>query len=82
MSSVLAALTAVERSDLRQRMEGELAALEETSRMATEELRQIDLAWDRRDHALAGRLVVLQQEFAYLGKWQAQLREDLFQLGG
>lgn len=74
------ALLAGERAAHRQELESTLGALETAEAAATAELRDLDAVWDTRDAATAPRLAAFQQRFAFLLKWQAQLREDLFRL--
>jgi curved DNA-binding protein CbpA len=80
-SSVSAALVSIEKSALRDDLETELAAVEALGRAANDELQRLDEAWENRPPGIIGRLAALQQQFAFLAKWQAQLREDLFHLG-
>lgn len=65
----------------RQELETIRAALTIAEAAAQEELRAIDSHWEARDEAARSALAALQQRFAFLAKWQAQLREDLFRLG-
>ncbi|HSI11797.1 MAG TPA: hypothetical protein VK961_07120 [Chthoniobacter sp.] len=80
-SPLARALLAGERAGQKSALEGVLAALADGEEAAREELRSINASWDSRDKATHGALVALQQRLAFLGKWQAQLREDLFRLG-
>ena len=47
---------------------------------ALAELRTLDAAWPAPDPAALENLAALQARFAFLAKWTAQLREDVFQL--
>jgi len=73
---LLAGDRAVQRRDL-QTVLGELEATE----VATlADLRTLDAEWNQRDASTPARLAAAQQQFSFLAKWQAQLREDLFRL--
>ena len=76
------ALLAEEHAVHRRKIECGLAVLASAEAAALGELRGLDAAWEQRDETTRGRLAAAQQRFAFLAKWQLQLREDLFQLGG
>ncbi len=74
------ALLAEERHSLWQRasaLKGELEAAYDASLAL---LRALDADWEPRAAGAAERLAALQQRFAYLSKWRAQLGESLFKL--
>ena len=79
-SPLARALLAEQRTACRQEIETTLASLAALDSGAQAELESIDAHWDQRDESTRTRLVAAQQQFAYLAKWQAQLREDLFRL--
>jgi curved DNA-binding protein CbpA len=76
------ALAMEEGQTLRTEIEATLAALGKAESAALEELRALDARWEERDPQNPALVATLQQHFAYLSKWQGQLREDLFRLGG
>jgi len=80
-SPLARALLAGDRATYRRDLEATVGALAETETAALEDLRQLDALWEQRDEAMRDRLAAAQQHFAYLAKWQAQLREELFRLG-
>lgn len=75
------ALLAGDQATHRHALEETLAALAALENAAQEELRALDARWETRDETLRTTVITLQQRFAFLAKWQAQLREDLFRLG-
>jgi len=81
-SPLARALLAGEGAAHRHELEAALAMLADFETAALAELRALDAAWAPRDEAARARLASVQQQFAYLAKWQAQLREDLFRLDG
>lgn len=80
-SPLARALLAGDRAAQIAALQGVLAALVASEDAAREEVRAIDADWDARDEATCATLAALQQRLAFLAKWQAQLREDLFRLG-
>ena len=80
-SPLARALLAGEHAVHRHELETALANLAAAETAALEELRALDAAWDERNETTRNRLAAVQQRFAFLAKWQAQLREDLFRLG-
>lgn len=80
-SPLARALLAGERAGQRSALAEALAALADGEDAAREELRSLDSNWDARDEKARAALAALQQRLAFLAKWQAQLREDLFRLG-
>jgi len=76
------ALLAGEKAAHRRDLETALAMLSAGETSARENLRLLDTGWSQRQDATHDLLAAVQQNFAFLAKWQAQLREDLFQLGG
>ncbi len=76
------ALLAGEKAGLVTGLESALARLTSAHEAALAELRAHDAAWPAPSAADWERLSVLQASFAFLEKWTAQLREDLFRLGG
>jgi len=80
-SPLARALLAGDHAAHRGNLESTLAALAAAEAAAQDDLRAIDTGWEGRDDATRAQLGALQQRFAYLAKWQAQLREDLFRLG-
>jgi curved DNA-binding protein CbpA len=80
-SPLARALLAGDQAAHRAALDEALAVLVSAGHAAQEELRAVDSAWDARDEATRVALVALQQRFAFLAKWQTQLREDLFRLG-
>jgi hypothetical protein len=80
-SPLARALLAGDRAAYRKELQSIVAALGMAAVAATEELRVVDAAWESRDESTRGALTALQQRFAFLAKWQAQVREDLFRLG-
>jgi len=75
------ALLAGDQATHRRELEGTLAELAAAETAAQDDLRSIDAQWAARDGDTRDQVAALQQRFAYLAKWQAQLREDLFRLG-
>ncbi|EDY18822.1 heat shock protein DnaJ domain protein [Chthoniobacter flavus Ellin428] len=80
-SPLARALLVGDRAAQRKELETILVALGGAEAAAREELRAVDAEWETRDEATRAALAALQQRFAFLAKWQAQLREDLFRLG-
>jgi hypothetical protein len=80
-SPLARALLAGEQGAHRRELESTLAALVSAEQAARDELRALDAMWDSRDDSTRLPLAALQQRFAFLTKWQAPLREDLFRLG-
>jgi curved DNA-binding protein CbpA len=80
-SPLARALLAGDQATHRRNLESMLAALASAEAAAQDDLHAIDTGWASRDDATREQLSALQQRFAYLAKWQAQLREDLFRLG-
>ncbi len=74
------ALLAGERAAHHSALDSALAVVESAEAAALAELRALDATWEQRDAQVHARLAALQQQFAFLAKWQAQLREDLFKL--
>jgi hypothetical protein len=75
------ALLAGEGAALRRDCGDALAAVEASCEQALAALRVLDARWPgaaREDYA---KLAALQQQFAFIGKWRAQLQEAIFQLG-
>lgn len=81
-SPLARALLAGEEAGLRRDLEGGLAGLTAALEAALAELRALDAAWVSPAAAEWDALAALQARFAFLAKWSAQLREDLFRLGG
>jgi curved DNA-binding protein CbpA len=79
-SPLARALLAEKRAACRHEVEATLAALADIETAALAELQSLDAQWAQRDESMRARLIAAQQILAYLAKWQAQLREDLFQL--
>jgi curved DNA-binding protein CbpA len=75
------ALLAGDQAAHRRALEGTLAELAAAETAAYDDLRGIDAQWAARDAKTRHQLAGLQQRFAFLAKWQAQLREDLFRFG-
>lgn len=75
-SPLARALLAAEKTTLRRDLGTALGQLDAAHAAALAELRALDGAWEARIDDLAN----LQARFAFLGKWSAQLREDLFRL--
>jgi curved DNA-binding protein CbpA len=74
------ALLAEDRQKLLSRvvaLQTEIAAAESS---AQEDLRAVDAVWSPAAVDAVERLSALQQRFAYLSKWRAQVGESLFQL--
>jgi len=80
-SPLARALLAGVRAGYRRDLETALAALADAEASALGQLRAFDTGWDQRDQTTRDQLATVQQRFAFLAKWQAQLREALFQLG-
>ena len=80
-SPLARALLAGEQAEQRRALESALAALAADESSALEVLRGLDVEWSERDETMRTRLAAAQQRLAFLAKWQAQLREDLFRLG-
>ena len=74
------ALAIDEGRELRAEVEVCLLALGESEAGALSELRGVDVRWEQHDPEAPALLAALQQHFAFLAKWQAQLREILFRL--
>ena len=66
---------------LQAEIESTLVALREMEAAVLVELRSLDALWGTHDSSLPDKLSALQQSLTFLGKWQGQLREDLFRLG-
>lgn len=81
-SPLARALLAGEKATLHRELETARARLTAAHDDALAELRALDAAWAARTAAEWEQLAVLQARFAFLAKWSAQLREDLFRLGG
>ena len=81
-SPLARALLAGDRAAHRRDLQAALTELEAAEAAAQADLRAIDAAWDRRDNATPALLAAVQQQFSFLAKWQAQIREDLFKLEG
>ncbi len=79
-SPLARALLAAEKSTLRRALDTALAQLAAAHETALAELRALDAAWPAPDPAALENLAALQARFAFLAKWTAQLREDVFQL--
>lgn len=81
-SSPLArALLAADQAALRRDLDAALAQLTAAHDSALAELRALDAAWPDPAPADLVALASLQARFAFLAKWTAQLREDIFKLG-
>jgi hypothetical protein len=80
-SPLAQALLAGEKTDYRRDLEEALAEVAAENLAAREELKALDAVWEQRDTAAMEKLATLQQRFAFLAKWEAQLREDLFRAG-
>jgi len=80
-SPLARALLAGDHAAHRGNLESTLATLAAAEAAALDDLRAVDAGWEGRDHITGAQVGVLQQRFAYLAKWQAQLREDLFRFG-
>ncbi len=76
------ALLAAEKAALVRELESALARLTAAQDGALAELRTLDAAWVSPAAPEWEQLAALQARFAFLAKWSAQLREDLFRLGG
>jgi curved DNA-binding protein CbpA len=76
------ALLAGDQAAHRRELEAVLSILASAETAAGDELRAIDAHWNEREETTRHSLAALQQRLAFLSKWQAQLREDLFHLGG
>ena len=81
-SPLARALLATEKTALRRMLETALAQLDAAHTAALAELRALDAAWPAHDPAALENLAALQARFAFLAKWNAQLREDVFKLRG
>lgn len=81
-SPLARALLAGDRAAHRRELQAVLAHLGAAEAAAVADLRALDSAWEQRDPAMPSLLGVAQQQFSFLAKWQAQLREDLFKLEG
>ena len=79
-SPLARALLAGDRAAHRRDLQAALTDLEAAEAAALADLRVLDAAWDQRDSATPALLTAAQQQFSFLAKWQAQLREDLFKL--
>ena len=81
-SPLARALLAAEKTALHRDLETALAQLTAAHDSALAELHTLDAAWDAgATVADLENLAPLQARFAFLAKWTAQLREDLFKLG-
>jgi curved DNA-binding protein CbpA len=76
------ALRTSERATLQREMQTVLASIDQTIANCVNEVRALDATWPARTASTLARLAELQQSLAFAGKWSAQLREALFQLGG
>lgn len=79
-SPLARALLAGDRAALRSDLQTALSELEAAEAAALADLRALDASWDQRDTTTPALLTTAQQQFSFLAKWQAQLREDLFKL--
>jgi len=79
-SPLARALLAGDRAVQRRDLQTVLGELEATEVAILADLRILDAEWDQRDASTPARLAAVQQQFSFLAKWQAQLREDLFRL--
>jgi curved DNA-binding protein CbpA len=79
-SALTRSLAAGERFAMECDAEKMVAALETDRQRLDELLRVEDSLWGQRDHQTALRLAGLQQEFAYISKWIAQIEEGLLRL--
>ena len=81
-SPLARALLAAEKTALRRALETALAQLDAAHAAALAALRALDAAWATGATAAdLENLAPLQARFAFLTKWTAHLREDLFKLG-
>ena len=81
-SPLARALLAAEKNNVRRDLEAALAQLTTAHASALAELRTLDAAWDSCATAAdLENLAPLQARLAFLAKWTAQLREDLFKFG-
>jgi curved DNA-binding protein CbpA len=80
-SPLARALLAGEQAEHHPQLAATLATLADAESAAFNDLRALDAAWEQRDESTRDHLLALQQRFAFLAKWQAQVREDLFRLG-
>jgi curved DNA-binding protein CbpA len=80
-SPLARALLAEQRAARHQEIETTRTALGVLETSALAELHSLDAHWEQRDESTRTQLFATQQTLAYLAKWQAQLREDLFHLG-
>jgi curved DNA-binding protein CbpA len=74
------ALLIEERQSLVQRAEALLRELDATHETSEAGLKALDAEWNASDAGCIEQLSALQQRFAYLSKWRAQLAESQFQL--
>jgi curved DNA-binding protein CbpA len=74
------ALLADERMELSHRVVALRDQLDATYEASVEVLRALDAEWEARPADAMERLAGLQQRFAYLSKWRAQIGESLFKL--
>lgn len=79
-SPLTRALLAAEKATCRHGVEHSLAQLTAATAEAASELHTLDTAWADRTPAEVEKLAALQARCAFLAKWSAQLREDLFRL--
>jgi DnaJ-domain-containing protein 1 len=79
-SKVVRAVFADEKRELEGKSLGLLEALEVEHARAMNDLRDLDAVWPTRDAALIARAVALQHRLAYLGRWIADLREELLEM--
>lgn len=79
-SAVQKSLLAAERFAMQRDVEKLIAELENDRRRLTQLLQVENQLWEQRNAETHSRLLSLQQEFAYLGKWIDQLRERSLQL--
>ncbi|MEP6668157.1 MAG: hypothetical protein ABJF10_03340 [Chthoniobacter sp.] len=79
-SPVARALLAGEQGEQRRALESVLTETDAAAASALEDLRALDVHWTYRDTHTRHAVAALQQRFAFLAKWQAHLREVLFQI--
>ncbi|MDR3403511.1 MAG: hypothetical protein P4L99_13520 [Chthoniobacter sp.] len=79
-SPVARALLAGDQAAQRLALEAVLTETDAAAASALDDLRALDAHWNYRDTHTRHAVAALQQRFAFLTKWQAHLREDLFRL--
>jgi DnaJ-domain-containing protein 1 len=79
-STLLRAFFSDEKKELERKARTLLAAREGEYAHAMKDLRELDTIWPTRDAPVITRAVALQHRLAYLGRWIADLREDLLQM--